>query len=118
AANNPAPFPFEGAHDADAYYFLTQGQVRRLNRTGGSDALTFLSINAGNDPFFLHAEGDSLYWINRRGPSIGDVHTISKAGGAPFSKLAEDVATDGLSVKDGVAYWISNDFTQIIGRRL
>lgn len=116
---NPAPFPFEGLAADDAYYFLGPGQVRRLVR--GAEEITILSANAGNDPFFLQIETDSLYWINRRGgsgSSIGDVHTVPKAGGAEVTKFAEDISTDALSVRNGVAYWISNDFTQIIGHRL
>ncbi|HEU4407922.1 MAG TPA: hypothetical protein VFS43_21855 [Polyangiaceae bacterium] len=114
---NPEPVPFEGVVEGDVYYFLSLGQVRRF----GEGELTFLSTNAGNDPFFFQAEADSLYWVNRRGgvgSTAGDIHTVPKAGCADVRKLVEGVSTDALSVRNGVAYWVSDDFTRVLGRRL
>ncbi|HEU4535268.1 MAG TPA: hypothetical protein VFS00_14165, partial [Polyangiaceae bacterium] len=114
---NPEPFPFEGVVEGDVYYFLSLGQVRRL----GGGELTFLSNNAGNDPFFFRADADSLYWINRRGgvgSTAADIHTVPKAGCAEVRKLVEGVSTDALSVSNGVAYWVTDDFTRVLGRRL
>ncbi len=123
ASDNDLPQPFlpvDALAEADAYYILCFGQVRRVDRTGGPGAHSFLSMNSGNDPFFLLGDGDSFFWLNRRGGTnsrIGDIHTVTKAGGE-VQKLVENVAVDGLSVRDGVVYYVSNDLTKIRGRRL
>lgn len=113
---NPRPLPVEGTFDGEAYYFLTSGLLKSLPRSGPSE-FTLLSTGEAQQTRALRVEDGALYWLNLRGGFIADVRTVPKVGGA-VQTLVETVSSDALSVRDGVAYWISPDFTTLFGRRL
>jgi hypothetical protein len=118
SADNDQSPPFEATFDSDAYYFLSSGLVWRLGR-GGTETAT-VATGAGSNPRFLQLENGNLFWMSQRGAelTIGDLYTSGTAPGSEAVKFVSDVASDSLSIKNGNAYWISNDFQRVVGRRL
>ncbi|HEU4535814.1 MAG TPA: hypothetical protein VFS00_16925, partial [Polyangiaceae bacterium] len=102
------PPPFDVLPDVDAYYILTPVAVQRLPRGGGRDQLVSLAGSESSSRF-LHADGDSLYWLRVTGTNtFAELRTVPKAGGEPRT-LAPQVLPVGLHVRDGVAYWVGLD---------
>lgn len=94
--------------DAEALYFLTDKQIKRVNKTGGDATTLFTFADLGPaevSTWRLTIDKDNVYFVG--GPGDDQLLKLRKAGGNPMP-LTKIVMPTNL-VSDGVnVYWADN----------